>query len=85
MGVAVDVEQVRRIDPGVDLGGREASVTEQLLKRAQVRPAGEQMRGETVPKRVRRQAVRQAQAAASGLHCTPDQVRIERPAAGAEE
>ena len=37
MGVAIDVEQPRRVDRGVDLGRRQAGVAEQFLQRAQGR------------------------------------------------
>jgi hypothetical protein len=33
MGVTVNVKQARRIDVGVDLGRRQAGVTQQLLQR----------------------------------------------------
>ena len=57
--VAIDVEQPRGVDLGVDLGRRQAGMAEQFLERAQVRAAGEQMRREAVAQRVRRDAVGQ--------------------------
>ena len=52
MGVTVNVEQVRRVDRGVYLGRRQAGMAEQLLQRAQVGAAAEQMGGEAVAQRM---------------------------------
>lgn len=48
VGVAVDIEQHRRIDLGIDLGGRQARVAEQFLQGAQVRASAKQVRCEAV-------------------------------------
>ena len=42
------VEQVAAVDLGIDLGGRQAGVAEQLLDGAQVAAGAEQVGGETV-------------------------------------
>lgn len=69
---AVDRQESRRIDPGVDLGGRQAAVAQKLLDRAQVRPVAQEMAREAVPERVRRGGLGQAegepQTAHRGLH-----------------
>src|SRR3954453_10420634 len=48
MGGSVRVAKAGRIDASVDLGGRDRGVAEQLLDRAQVGAALEQVRGEAV-------------------------------------
>src|SRR6187399_61591 len=54
MGGRIRIAEPSRIDASVDLRGRNGSVTEQLLDRAQVRPALQQMRGKAVAQGVRR-------------------------------
>ena len=61
MGVAIDVEQPRGVDLGVDLGRRQAGMAEQFLERAKIRAPRQQMRREAVAQRMRRQAVGQAE------------------------
>ena len=56
MGRSVGLPQARGIDTSVDLGRRYRGVAEQLLDRAQVRPAFQQMGGEAVAQGVRRDA-----------------------------
>src|SRR3954452_22288473 len=56
MGGSVRVAQACRVDASVDLGGRDRGVAEQLLDRAQVGAAFEQVRGEAVAQGVRRHA-----------------------------
>ena len=51
---AVDVEQRRRVDLGVDLRRAEAGVAQQFLKRAQIGASSEQVRRKAVAQRVRR-------------------------------
>src|SRR3546814_10396845 len=53
MGVAIDVQQMRRIDGGIDLGGTEAGMAQQFLQRTQIGPTRQQMRRKAVAKRVR--------------------------------
>src|SRR4249919_1962341 len=53
MGGSVRVAQAGRIDASVDLRGRDRGVAEQLLDRAQVGAALEQVRGEAVSQGVR--------------------------------
>src|SRR6476469_9524383 len=52
MGRVVDPAQALAVDVGVDLGRRQRAVTEQLLDRAEVGAALEQVRGERVPEPV---------------------------------
>ena len=85
MRVAIDVEQPRRVDLGVDLRRRQAGVAEQFLERAQVGAARQQMGREAVAKRVRRQAVGQAEPRPRAAHRAAHEVGIERPALGADE
>ena len=56
MAFAVDLEQLRRVDVRVALRRAEARVAEQLLNRAQVRAALQQVRRERVAQRVRADA-----------------------------
>src|ERR1043166_7413615 len=49
----VDLAQVAAVEGGIDRGGGDAGVAEQLLHHAQVGAALEQVRGERVPQRVR--------------------------------
>ena len=58
MRMAIDVEQMRRIDRGIDLRRTEASVAQQFLQRPQIRPAAKQMRSEGMAQRVGGGAVR---------------------------
>eukprot|EP01035_Chromulina_nebulosa_P041629 gene41629-56341_t len=51
MRVAVHVEQMRRIDLGVNLRRTEAGMAEQFLQRAQIGTAAEQVRREGVAQR----------------------------------
>src|SRR3546814_6058144 len=74
MGVAIDVQQMRRIDGGIDLGGTEAGMAQQFLQRTQIGPTRQQMRRKAVAKRVRGRAVGQAQAHAGGADRAPHQI-----------
>src|SRR5512146_2277621 len=56
MGGSVRISQTRGVDPSVDLRGRNRGMAEQLLDRAQVGPTFQQVGGEAVPQRVRRDA-----------------------------
>ena len=58
MGAQVDLAQAVLGDPGVDLGGGQAGVAEQLLDAADVGPAGQQVGGERVAQEVRVDAAR---------------------------
>src|SRR5579872_683531 len=53
MRTGVCRSKARRLNPSVDLGGRDGCVSKQLLDRAQVGAALEQMGCERVPQRVR--------------------------------
>ena len=59
----INIEQPLLRDVGVDLGGRQITVAEKLLHTAKIGAAIEQVRGETVPQRVRAGRVHQ-----SGTH-----------------
>ena len=64
MGLAVLLQQMGAVHFGIDLGGREAGMAEQLLDDAQVGAIGQQMRGEGMAQRMRCRRVGQAQRAA---------------------
>src|SRR6188472_3361920 len=67
MGPGVLAAEPARLDPGVDLGGRDARVPEELLDRAQVGAALEQVGGERVAQHVRRDAAGKARLAHPAL------------------
>ncbi len=85
MRVAIDVEQPRSVDRGVNLGRGQARVAEQLLERPQIDAPRQQMRREAVPERVGSQAVGEAKAPPRRRDRAPHEVRVERPAARADE
>ena len=85
MGVAVHVQKVRCVHGGVNLRGRQARVPKQLLERAEIGSTRQQVRCETVPKRMRREGLGQAQAAPRSSHRATDEVRIERASARTDE
>src|SRR4051794_11054145 len=58
MRTCVLAAQAPRLDPGVYLRRRDARVPKKLLDRSQIRAALEQMRGEGVAQRVRRDVPR---------------------------
>ena len=60
-------------------------MAEQLLERAQIGAAAEQMGREAVAQRVRRRPLRQAERAARPAHRSADDLAAQRPAAGAAE
>ena len=64
VGALVGLEQMRAVDLGIDLRGRQAGVAEQLLDGAQIRAGAEQMRGEGMAQRMRRRRLGQAERAA---------------------
>ena len=49
----VRLAEILAVQVGVDLGGRDVGVPQQLLHDDQIRPSFKQMRGATVPQRVR--------------------------------
>src|SRR5690242_18312269 len=85
MRLLVNGDEALRIDGGVALRRRQAGMAQQLLDGAEVAAARQQMRGETVPERVRRRRIRQAQRDAQLLHLLLYEARVERAAAGADE
>ena len=54
MELLVNTAQVFPINMRIDLGGRDVDVAEHLLDRTEVRPTLEQVRGEGMPQRMRR-------------------------------
>src|SRR6516165_147886 len=68
VGGAIGADQALGIDFGIDLRRRQRSVAEQLLDRAHVAAAGEQVRGEGVAQCVRRRRLWQAERAAQPRH-----------------
>ena len=67
MRVAVHVTSRFVLDVSINLGGGQRNVTEQLLDGAQIGAAFEQMRGERVPQRVRRERRRRRRASQVAL------------------
>ena len=53
MGLVIDIRQSLKIQMGVDLGGGQIGVPQQLLHRAQVGRGFQQMGGKAVPQLVR--------------------------------
>ena len=68
VGVEVDVLQAVRREVGVELRGGDVGVAEHLLQAAQVAAAGEQVRRERVPERVRAHLRGQPRRARVALH-----------------
>ena len=85
MGVAVDVHEMGGIDRGVDLGRGQAGMAEQLLQRAQIGAAAEQMGGEAVAQGVRRRPFGEAERAPRLHHRAAHDLAAQRPAARAAE
>src|SRR5688500_6186962 len=73
VGEVIDLPQALGVDVAIDLRGRERGVAEELLDRAQVGAALEQVRGEGVPQPV-----------GVGEH-PANRARVEPPAADGEE
>ena len=61
MGAVVGLEQMRAVDLGIALRGRQAGVAEQFLDGAQIGAGAKQMRGEGMAERMRRRRVGQAE------------------------
>ena len=61
VGAVVGLEQMRAVDLGIALRGREAGVAEQLLDGAQIGAGAEEMRGEGMAQRMRRRRLGQAE------------------------
>ena len=85
MGRAIGLDQPVGIDRGVDLRRRQRGVAEQFLDRAQIAAAGEKMRGEGMPQRMRRRGLGQAERAAQPRHGKLHEARRQRAALGADE
>ena len=85
MGGTIGRQQPGAIDGGVDLRRRQRGVAEQLLDRAQIAAARQQVGGEGMAQRVRRRAVGQPERAAHPLHRKLHDARRQRPALGADE
>src|SRR5580692_3310662 len=85
VGGAISADQAFGVDFGINLRGGQRGVAEQFLDRADVAAAGEQVRGEGMPQRVRRCGLRQAERAAQPRHGELDEARRQRPALGADE
>src|SRR5215472_3894076 len=75
---AIGLDQALGVHFGVDLRGRQRGVAEQLLDRAQVAAARQQMRGEGVPQRMRRRRLGQPQGPAQPGHGELDEARRQR-------
>src|SRR5690349_856052 len=85
MELLVDRAQILSIHVGVDLRGGEIGVAQHLLQRAKVGTALEQVSGEAVPERVRRDALPDARTGGSALDDAPGTDAGERPATGVEQ
>src|SRR5262245_38803198 len=81
----IDGEKLRRVNLGVALGGGEGGMPQQLLDRAQVTAAGQQVRGERMAQGMRRSGFRQAELHAEFLHRQLHETRAEPLAFGTEE
>jgi len=85
MSSPVDRQHPLGIDRGVALGGRERGVAEQLLNRAEVAAAGQQVGGEAVAQRVRRRPIRQPELSSHRLYLALQDARAQGAATGADE
>ena len=85
MGLLIDGQQSGGIHLGVALGGRERGMAQQLLDRAQIAAAGQEMGGEAVAQRMRRGRHRQPEQQAQALQAVLHDARMQRPAARAQE
>src|SRR5450631_4567276 len=81
----VGCPEARRRDMGVDLGGGQALVAEQLLDHPQVGPAIEEVGREAVPEGVRRHAQRQAGPGPQAIEAEAQPAHAEGPAAVVQE
>src|SRR5919112_2833363 len=77
MRAAVGRPKPSRRNMGVDLGGGEAFVAEQLLDHAEIGPALEQVRRERMAERVRRDAEGEAGALPEQLEAIPEPADAE--------
>src|SRR5262245_6344740 len=82
---AVDFTEITPVEMGVDGGGGDRRVTQQLLDHAQVGPALQQMRGERMPQRVRVDPHRQPRGAGVAAQDLPEPYAAERPTARVDE
>src|SRR6478672_13688984 len=85
MSAAVGGPEARRRDVGVDLRCREALVPEELLDDAEIGAAFEEMRGERMAQRVRRDAERQARLLAQTLEAVAQPADAEGRSAVVQE
>jgi hypothetical protein len=85
MGRRMHLAQAAGINTGVDLCGRERSVAEQGLDRAEICPGSEEMRGKGMAQGMRGRRVRQAEQATQTLDQALDQARVECAAFRAPE
>src|SRR5580692_2304438 len=85
VGGAIGADEAFGVDLGIDLRGRQRGVAEQFLDRADVAAAGEEVRGEGMPQRMRRCGLRQPERAAQPRHGELDDARRQRAALGADE
>ena len=73
--------QPRRIDMGVNLRGGDAGVAEHFLYLPQIRPAGEHVRGKTMPQRMRTDFLRHVHAPGVSFKQFPNPFPPQPPAA----
>src|SRR5262249_44952233 len=76
MRLGVDFFEPRRVDPGIDLRGREAGMAEQGLNRAKIAAIGEKMGCKRMAQGVRGCRFRQAELHANPLHQPLHQARV---------
>ena len=82
VGVAIHVQQARRVHRRINLGRGQARVAEQLLQRPKIRPSRQKVSRKAVPRcGMRRQRVGEPKAAPRRRDCSPHQVGVQRPAA----
>ena len=85
VGVAIHVQKMRCVHRRINLCRGKAGVTEQLLKRAEVCSASQQVGCKAVPKSMGCEGLGQAQSTPRRRHRSADEVRVERTATRADE
>src|ERR1700739_5124386 len=85
MGSVVNAGQVLEVKVGIDLGGRDVGVPEQLLHAAQLATRLEQVRGKGMAEEMRVDVPPESLAARPERHACLDGARSEPPAGAADE
>ena len=85
MGLAVLASEARGVDLRIDLSGREAGVTKELLYLAKVAAGAQEVRCKRMSQGMGRRCIWEAQLGAQLFHQELDNSRAQGPALGAEE